>query len=125
MRHLKTNAATTPRFARRPVRALTLAAAAVLSLSACTQYYAWRPARQPRLAQRAEPPPPPAPAPAPVSLPPMGPVPGSAEDFAVKAGDRVFFGFDSAASGAQEERNLILSPASRQAGTGLSGQPPR
>jgi peptidoglycan-associated lipoprotein len=36
----------------------------------------------------------------------MGPVPGSAEDFAVKAGDRVFFGFDSAALDTQARATL-------------------
>jgi peptidoglycan-associated lipoprotein len=42
----------------------------------------------------------------PVATTPTGPIPGSAEDFAVNVGDRVFFGFDQATL-TTEERTVL------------------
>jgi peptidoglycan-associated lipoprotein len=63
------------------MRNTIIALAAVTALAAC--------------ASRSEPAPTPSPTPAPAPAPaPQGPVPGSAEDFRVSVGDRVFFGYD-------------------------------
>jgi peptidoglycan-associated lipoprotein len=63
------------------MRKSIIAFAAVAALGAC--------------ASAPEPAPAPAPAPAPTPQPaPQGPVAGSAEDFRVSVGDRIFFGYD-------------------------------
>ena len=62
------------------MRKSILALAAVASLAAC--------------ASRPEPTPTPTPTPTPGPTQPVGPTPGSVEDFRVSVGDRVFFGYD-------------------------------
>jgi peptidoglycan-associated lipoprotein len=76
---------------RYPIRLATLAAAAA-ALAACAT---------PKPPPPAAPPPPPAPsapperpAPPPISQAPVGPVPGSIQDFVVNVGDRVYFDYD-------------------------------
>ncbi len=59
---------------------LVIGIAALATLAAC--------------ASRPEPTPTPAPTQAPAAQTPSGPVAGSAEDFRVSVGDRVFFGYD-------------------------------
>ena len=70
---------------------LALVAAAALSVTAC--------ASRPKPAPAPEPTPAPAPAPAPEPAPAPPPptasvIPGSAQDFVINAGERVFFDFD-------------------------------
>jgi peptidoglycan-associated lipoprotein len=62
------------------MRKFLIALSAVAALGAC--------------ASRSEPAPTPAETPPPTSSAPQGPVAGSAEDFRVSVGDRVFFGYD-------------------------------
>ncbi|MDR3511267.1 MAG: peptidoglycan-associated lipoprotein Pal [Caulobacteraceae bacterium] len=78
---------------RRTAR-LALITGAAISIAACASH--------PKPAPLAAPPPPPPsqeapppPPPAPVSEAPVGPVPGSVQDFVINAGDRVYFDFDA------------------------------
>jgi peptidoglycan-associated lipoprotein len=74
---------------------LALMSAAALSLAAC--------ASQPKPPPPAAPPPPapppaeapPPPPPPPMAESPVGPLPGSIQDFVINAGDRVYFDFDA------------------------------
>ncbi len=61
-------------------------------LTACATPKPPPPAAPPPPAPRAAPPPPPPPPP--VSQVPVGPVPGSVQDFVVNVGDRVYFDYD-------------------------------
>ncbi len=77
----------------KPIFKLVLISGVVLSLAACAS----RPKPTP-LAPPPPPPPaeaPPPPPPPPVSQMPMGPVPGSVQDFVINAGDRVYFALDA------------------------------
>jgi peptidoglycan-associated lipoprotein len=105
----KTNAAMTSQPVRRAATALALACA-TLALSACTQYYIWQPAQQPVLAQRADLPAP-TPMPTPAYTPSAASRPGSAQDFADNASDRVFFDTDSAALDAWARATLNAQAA--------------
>lgn len=62
------------------MRKILIAIAAVAMVAAC--------------ASRPEPTPTPTPTPTPAPTQPSGPTPGSAEDFRVSVGDRVFYGYD-------------------------------
>jgi peptidoglycan-associated lipoprotein len=77
---------------RYPIRLATLAAAAAV-LAACAT-----PKPPPPAAPPPPPPPPSAPppreAPPPVTQAPVGPIPGSMQDFVVNVGDRVYFDYD-------------------------------
>ena len=78
---------------RYPIRLSILAGAAAV-LAACAT-----PKPPPPAAPPPPPPPPPAappprPAPPPVAQAPVGPIPGSMQDFVVNVGDRVYFDYD-------------------------------
>jgi peptidoglycan-associated lipoprotein len=83
---------------------LALITAASLSIAAC--------ASQPKPTPLAAPPPPPPseapppPPPPPVSEAPVGPLPGSEQDFVINAGDRVYFDFDAYAIRTDAEKIL-------------------
>jgi peptidoglycan-associated lipoprotein len=68
-----------------------LIAGATLSIAACASQPAPTPAPPPPPPSEAPPPPPPPP----VSQQPIGPVPGSVQDFVINVGDRVYFDFDA------------------------------
>ncbi len=75
---------------RYPVRLAVLAVAAA-SLVACATPKPPPPAPPPPPPPATQPPPPPPP---PVSSAPIGPIPGSVQDFVVNVGDRVYFDYD-------------------------------
>lgn len=77
----------------KPILKLALIGAAVLSLAACASHPKPTPPAPPP-APTPEAPPPPAPPPPPMSEQPMGPTPGSTQDFVINAGDRVYFDYD-------------------------------
>ncbi len=81
--------------ARSPALHLTLAAVAALSLAACQS----KPKPGPQTSAPVATPPPATPLPptqsGPVTQQPVGALPGSAEDFVVNVGDRVYFDTDS------------------------------
>ncbi len=77
-------------FTPRSFRTLALIGAAAAALSACAHHEPPAPAPSPAPTSEA-PPPPPAPY-QPMQSQPTGPVPGSAKDFVVSAGDRIYFG---------------------------------
>ena len=70
---------------------LALVAGATLTIAACASHPKPEPAPPPPPPPEAPPPPPPPP----VSQAPMGPVPGSLQDFVTNAGDRVYFDYDA------------------------------
>ncbi|MFN4178402.1 peptidoglycan-associated lipoprotein Pal [Phenylobacterium sp.] len=72
---------------------LALVGAAALSLAACAS----RPKPQPETAPPTTPPPAtqPSETPPPVSSGPIAPIPGSAQDFIINVGERVYFDLDS------------------------------
>ncbi len=76
---------------RYPIRLATLAIAAA-SLVACATPKPPPPAPPPPAPAPAPPPPPPPPPP--TSSAPIGPIPGSMQDFIVNVGDRVYFDYD-------------------------------
>jgi peptidoglycan-associated lipoprotein len=84
----------TPRPRRAATTALVLLSA--LSVAACASH----PKPMGPVATQAPPPPPPPsqtytpPPPPPVSEQPMGPVPGSVQDFVIHVGDRIYFNFN-------------------------------
>ena len=84
---------------RRNIR-LALITGAALSIAACAS------APKPMPLSEA-PPPPPQP---PISEAPVGPLPGSLQDFVINAGDRVYFDFD-AYSIRQDAQNILAQQA--------------
>ncbi len=78
----------------KPFVKLALVAGVVLSLAACASHP--KPAPTPPPPPPApEAPPPPPPPPPPVAEQPTGPLPGSAQDFVINVGDRVYFDYDA------------------------------
>ena len=80
---------------------LALIAGVAVSIAACASHPKPTPAPQPA----------PAPAPAPYTPPPAqpsGPIPGSAQDFVISAGDRVFFDFDAYAIRPDASQSLAM-----------------
>jgi peptidoglycan-associated lipoprotein len=67
---------------------------ATASLAACASRPPPEPAPTPYTPPPAAPTPPPPPPPPPVAQAPVGPIPGSMQDFVVNAGDRVYFDLD-------------------------------
>jgi peptidoglycan-associated lipoprotein len=78
---------------RYPLR-VAVVAAAVATLAACATPKPPPPAPPPPPPPVAQPAPPPRPAPPPISQAPVGPIPGSQQDFVVNVGDRVYFDYD-------------------------------
>ena len=72
---------------------LALVIGAAGSIAACASHPKPEPAPTPPPAPEAPPPPPPQPAP--VAQAPVGPIPGSSQDFVVNVGDRVYFDTDA------------------------------
>jgi peptidoglycan-associated lipoprotein len=95
---------------RRTVR-LALITGAALSIAACASPPKPTPLAPPppppTSAPEAPPPPPPTP---PISEAPVGPLPGSLQDFVINAGDRVYFDFD-AYSIRQDAQNILAQQA--------------
>ncbi|QUD87135.1 peptidoglycan-associated lipoprotein Pal [Phenylobacterium montanum] len=78
---------------RRTIR-LALVAGAAISIAACASHPKPAPEPPPAPPPAPAPAPPPPPPPAPVAQAPVGPAPGSIQDFVVNAGDRVYFDLD-------------------------------
>jgi peptidoglycan-associated lipoprotein len=88
----------------RRVARLALFGLAAVSIAACASTpKPTPPAPPPPPPPEAPPPPPPPP---PISEAPVGPVPGSIQDFVINAGDRVYFDFDAYAIRADAQRVL-------------------
>ena len=73
---------------------LALITGVALSIAACSSTPKPAPLAGPSGPPRSEEGPPPPPPP-PMSEAPVGPVPGSVQDFVINAGDRIYFDFDS------------------------------
>jgi peptidoglycan-associated lipoprotein len=76
---------------RRAMR-LALISGAAISIAACASTPKPPPPAPPSPPAAEAPPPPPPP---PISEAPVGPLPGSLQDFVINAGDRVYFDFDA------------------------------
>ncbi len=88
---------------RRATR-LALITGAALSIAACASTPKPTPLASTTSQQSQEaPPPPPSP---PISEAPVGPIPGSVQDFVINAGDRIYFDFDAYAIRADAQKVL-------------------
>ena len=89
---------------------LALITGAAISIAACSSTPKPTPLgpTSPGSQSQEGPPPPPAP---PISEAPVGPLPGSVQDFVINAGDRVYFDFD-AYSIRQDAQNILAQQAS-------------
>jgi peptidoglycan-associated lipoprotein len=94
---------------RYPVRLAAIAAVAA-ALAACASTPKPPPPAAPPPPPAAEAPPPPPPPP-PIAQTPMGPLPGSMQDFIVNVGDRVYFDYDQYAVRADAEPILSAQAA--------------
>jgi len=94
---------------RRAVR-LALITGAAISIAACSSTPKPTPLGPTGSGPQSQEGPPPPPSP-PISEAPVGPLPGSVQDFVINAGDRVYFDFD-AYSIRQDAQNILAQQAS-------------
>jgi peptidoglycan-associated lipoprotein len=78
---------------RYPIR-LAIISGVAAALAACATPKPPPPAPPPPPPAAPMPPPPPPPPPPPLTQAPLGPIPGSMQDFVVNVGDRVYFDYD-------------------------------
>jgi peptidoglycan-associated lipoprotein len=88
---------------------LALITGAAISIAACSSTPKPTPLGPPSPGPQSQEGPPPPPAP-PISEAPVGPLPGSVQDFVINAGDRVYFDFD-AYSIRQDAQNILAQQA--------------